>query len=381
MFKAFNNKEEKHSIQFDKCNNNSLKILFDNKNDKNTSNNFSNLNNNQNSFGNNINNNIFNIIKKEDENKLFLTPINNKNNGRITNNINLFNADNNEKKKAKNNSVESQKKKNKKCSHNKYFTSYCISEKEDISHLMCYECLYRYHKKGISKCIPIKMDYFEKYKKYYKELISEYKNNIKIKFEKIIDILDDYENEEIKDISSLFEDKLDLNFELPIEIPFIERFKIATNRKLSKVLDNQYESLKINFLNLFENNLKDLKAEENNPNDSETVIFKSSVDFNLLGIGIPKTSEKEKEKLEIEIYKENYLLKEEIKYSENEDLFLTLIMFDYPIKIVKNMEYSIKMNFIEGFNYIANEENYNIDSKIEINSDNNETILCCFIIE
>ena len=47
-----------------------------------------------------------------------------------------------------------------------------------------------------------------------------------------------------------------------------------------------------NCLNLFQNDLKNIKFTKNNPNYFENIKLKSSINFNLLGIGIPKISTK-----------------------------------------------------------------------------------------
>jgi len=52
-------------------------------------------------------------------------------------------------------------------------------------------------------------------------------------------ILDYFENETIDEISTFFEKKLNLNFDLPIEIPFKDRFEMAVNRKLTSLFNKQ----------------------------------------------------------------------------------------------------------------------------------------------
>ena len=124
------------------------------------------------------------------------------------------------------------------CNHENNYVCYCLEKKEDKGGLLCFECLYNYNK-DLSKCIPIKTKSFEKYKEYYRQYIKKYKNNLKNKFDEIISILEEYENEEIENISTLFEEKVNLNFELPIEIPFIERFEIAINKKILSLLNKE----------------------------------------------------------------------------------------------------------------------------------------------
>ena len=102
---------------------------------------------------------------------------------------------------------------------------------------------------------------------------------------------------------NLFEEKADLKFELTIEIPFIERFKIANNKKILSMINSILHDRYINYncLNLFQNSLKEIKFSENNPNNFEKIKLKSSIDFNLSGIGIPKIPEKKKNSIEIKI--------------------------------------------------------------------------------
>ena len=134
-----------------------------------------------------------------------------------------------------------------------------------------------------------------------------------------------------------------------------------------------------NCLNLFQNNLKELNFSKNNPNNFEIIKLKSSIDFNLSGIGIPKIPEKDKNSIEVKIYKGNALL-EEITNFNNYDNLSIGILNSKLIKIEKNIEYSIEIKGITGLDYINNEEIYNDKTKIEISSNNSETELACLII-
>ena len=173
----------------------------------------------------------------------------------------------------------------KKCEHEKDFVCYCTVNSKNEGGLLCYECLYKYHKDHIVECFLIKKNNFENYKSHYKQYINKQKINIKRQFDKIISKLYEYENELIDDISKLFEEKVNLDFDLPIKIPFIERFEIAINRKISSLMEKiSFSSLvNPNWVNLFKNKLDDLKFSEKNPNFFETLKLKSSVDFNLIG--------------------------------------------------------------------------------------------------
>ena len=177
-----------------------------------------------------------------------------------------------------------------KCRHKKFFTSYCTKDSNNTHGFLCYECLYKYHSDHISKCIPIKRKIIPKYIQYYKNCINNYRSKIKKICDRMEAILNMLYKEEIKDISDLFERKLNLNFELPIEIPITDRIEIAVNNKLAnrfkRIIDN--ESYK--YINLVKSNLDELKIRRCNPNKVEKIKFESSVEFDLIGIGMPELS-------------------------------------------------------------------------------------------
>ena len=194
-------------------------------------------------------------------------------------------------------------------------------------------------------------------------------------------ILDYFEKEEIDDISTLFEEKLNLNFDLPIEVPFIDRFEIAVNRKLFSCLQKQSKIFNHNYLNLFRYDLEKINFAGSNPKNFEIVKFKSSVNFDLYGIGVTELNDKETENLEVSIYKGNSLLMNKIEFSQiDEKKSLSIGLFSNPIKIESKIEYSIKFKGIYGLSCIANYEEYNQNSKINIGSSNFKTILACLII-
>ena len=82
--------------------------------------------------------------------------------------------------------------------------------------------------------------------------------------------------------------------------------------------------------------------------------------------------------MEVNIYNQNTLLEKITKFENNDNLS---IFHSNLIEIKNNDEYSIEIKGIDGLNYIDNEEEYNDISKIDINSNNQETILSCIIIE
>ena len=80
---------------------------------------------------------------------------------------------------------------------------------------------------------------FENYKTFYKNCLNKYKLNNKKIFKEIISEIKEFEKEENYNISTLLEEKV-VKFKLPVEIPFIERFEIAINRKIVSFLEKKY---------------------------------------------------------------------------------------------------------------------------------------------
>jgi len=271
----------------------------------------------------------------------------------------------------------------KQCIHENDFIFYNIDENDDGNGLLCHNCLYKYYKNGIKNCIPIKQNNFENYKKFYKNCINKYKVNLKKMFEKIISEIEEYEKEEIANISTLFNEKVNLKFELPVEIPFIERFEIAINRKIISLLKEKiFLNWKTNYncVNLFENELKELKINKNNPNKKETIKIQSSIDFNISGIALPKISSSKENFMEVNLLCDNNILSKITNFESYENLSIGL--FDKNIiKIKKNTDYFIEINGIKNLDYISNDEEYNKSTKLKINSNNQETILAALIIE
>ena len=234
----------------------------------------------------------------------------------------------------------------------------------------------------IKKILKVGYYSFENYKKFYKTCINKYKVNIKKIFKEIISVIEEYENEEIENISTLFDDKVDLKFELPVEISFIERFEIAINKKIISLLDNKLFNCKINHncVNLFQNELKELKFKENNPNEKEIIKIRSSIDFNIFGIALPKIPENEGNDIEMNLISDNIILNKIEKFENYENLSIGLFNTN-KIKINKNTDYLIEIKGIKNLDYIRNDEEYNENTKLEISSNNQETILAALIIE
>ena len=339
-------------------------------------------------FGNNNESGLFNKNNNNEKNTNFLNNknkdsivINNKSEPLFQTNLNRESLFNKNKKETKNNQNMINQK-IKKCKHEKKYIAYCLENSvNDEGGLICYDCLYKYHYEHISKCIPLKND-FDYYKNYYKQIINRNKIYLKNKFNEIISELEKYENEEIENISKLFEN-INLKFSLPIEISFLERFEMAVNKKVKSVLDKELNSnniFKFNYLNLFQNDLKDLEFCENNPNSNETIVINSSVNFNLFGIGIPKISAEKQKLVEVEIYN-GIFYQEKVNKFENYNN-MTVCIFERPLIIENNIDYSIKIKGIKDLDYInKKEELYNNKSKIKIRSNNSETALSCLIIE
>ena len=302
--------------------------------------------------------------------------------GLLQNNNEVIDQENNPIKIPRNNRKNLFLKDRKKCIHENDFTSYNIEKEDNESGLLCYNCLYKYYKYNIQNCIPIKDNNFENYKKFYKDCINKYKVIIQNIFKEIISEIEKYEKEEIDNISTLFDEKVDLKFKLPVEISFIERFEIAINRKIISLLDNKLFNCKINhnYVNLFQNELKELKFKKNNPNEKEIIKIRSSIDFNIFGIALPKIPENEGNNIEMVLTSDNIILNKITKFENYENLSIGL--FDTNIiKINKNTDYFIEIKGIKNLDFISNDEEYNENTKLEINSNNQETILAALIIE
>jgi len=77
---------------------------------------------------------------------------------------------------------------------------------------------------------------------------------------------------------------------------------------------------------------------------------------------------------------DNIILNKIEKFENYENLSIGL--FDTNIiKINKNTDYYIEIKGIKNLDYISNDEDYNENTKLEINSNNQETILAGLIIE
>ena len=135
-----------------------------------------------------------------------------------------------------------------------------------------------------------------------------------------------------------------------------------------------------NYVNLFQNELKELKFTKNNPNEKEKIKIRSSIDFNIYGIALPRISENEGKDIKMNLISDNIILNKIEKFENYENLSIGL--FDTNIiKINKNTDYYIEIKGIKDLDYISNDEDYNENTKLEINSNNQETILAGLIIE
>ena len=376
--KRTNGKIDKYKI----INTSSKTGLFGNNDNNNMGGLFGNNDNNNNKgglFGNNDNNNMGGLFGNNNKQVDGFNDINKQGQCLLVNNIQeggLFT--NNEE--LRNNNINNSNKKVIKCLHENNYIAFCLENSKNEGGLICYDCLYKYHNEHLNQCIPIKNNNFENYKKFYKQCINKYKKLLQNKFDKIISSLENYEKEEIDNITTLFE-KVDLDFELPIEIPFIERFEIAINQKKISIVNNiLYEGIyNCKLLNLFQNELKNIKFSKNNQNYFENIKLNSSINFDLLGIGITKIPEKEQNSIEVNIYEGSILLKTIKKFENYENLSLGI--FDSnQLEIKENIEYSIEIKGISNLDYLDIEEPYNDKTKINVKSSNKETVLVCLII-
>ena len=77
---------------------------------------------------------------------------------------------------------------------------------------------------------------------------------------------------------------------------------------------------------------------------------------------------------------DNIILNKITKFENYENLSIGL--FDTNIiKINKNTDYYREIKGIKNLDYICNDEEYNERTKLEINSNNQETILAALVIE
>ena len=143
------------------------------------------------------------------------------------------------------------------------------------------------------------------------------------------------------------------------------------------------------FLNIYETKLKNLKFKTSYPHKEENIAIKSKIPFILKGIGIPKVSKEIKDNIKISLSIKSlaFLLNEpekiipiELKDSE-ETNNLSIGILENPVNIETNKNYKIKFSGINLCTYIDNEEEYNIHNKILVESDNDESILACLILE
>ena len=154
---------------------------------------------------------------------------------------------------------------------------------------------------------------------------------------------------------------------MPIEVPFIEQIEIAINRKLFSRLEREFNTINYNYLNLFKYSVEKINFLEGNINSLETVKFESSVDFFLYGIGVTELNEEEKNIVKVDIYKDNSLLINKCVFSQDdEEMPLSIGFFDSPIKIERDIEYTIKFKDIFVLLFIPNYQEYNQNSKIRI---------------
>ena len=135
-----------------------------------------------------------------------------------------------------------------------------------------------------------------------------------------------------------------------------------------------------NALNLYKNNLNELKISQKNPNDNEIIKFKSSTSFNLYGVGIPNNLNGEENSIAINFTENNWTRQMLTTFEKKGNLSLGIFKSN-KIHIKACEEYTVEFKGIKDLNYISNDEEYNKNSKITINSNNAETILACLLIE
>ena len=269
-----------------------------------------------------------------------------------------------------------------KCNHFEKYCAFC--PREGIG-LICYNCIYE---NDLKDCIPLKQNF-----DYYKEISINYINEVKKELtNKIINKLDEF----FKDIEIIFDKsisfdsllkKLDLNFGLPIEIPFEDRMKIGINKKIS---NNFLKEIELdNLINIYETKLEDLKIKLSYPSMNEIIEITSAVPFTLKGFGIPKISKEIINNIKIS-YKQkstglfnnnnNNISSRNIEVTIEEKDNLSLIKFDDSINIDSNCSV-FTIDGINGISYIDNENEFiTIHSNIHFSSENEESIIACLLV-
>ena len=315
---------------------------------------------------------------KNSQNNTFNTLFNPFNDNNFqTNNIGDFEEKNRTNKKMNKTFI--------KCNHINQFCAFC--PKEEIG-LICYKCIYKYNIEN-NNCIPIEKN-FDYYKNIYKNQLNIIKDKIKNKFNEFLLEIEKL-SDNLENIQSLIE-KIDLNFVLPIEVSFEERLEIGINKTISKMVNNLIKDQKSTFyLNLYETKLKNLKFNNLYPYKEENILIESQIPFIMKGIGIPKLSKENKENINIVLTRKKKVglfstnepeinIPAEIKETE-ENKNLTIGILKESVNIQPNEEYSIKISGLNSCTYIDNEEEYNLNNKILIQSNNDKSILACLILE
>ena len=111
----------------------------------------------------------------------------------------------------------------KECKHN----DKCAFYLSNGVNFICYNCIYKYN---LNKdlCIPINNNDFNNYTDLCKDYFNKIRNKIKNIFKEILDEIDKLELDKMDNINSIL-NKININFRLPIEVPFKDRLKIGIN--------------------------------------------------------------------------------------------------------------------------------------------------------
>lgn len=107
-----------------------------------------------------------------------------------------------------------------KCNHIGKYCAFCLKEKIGP---ICYDCIYQYNLNN-NDCIPMKEN-FDFYKKVYENQFVWIKEKVKKLYDTILKELDKFKLDSSDNIETLTK-KIDLSFELPIEVPLEERIEI-----------------------------------------------------------------------------------------------------------------------------------------------------------
>jgi hypothetical protein len=290
-----------------------------------------------------------------------------------------------------------------KCNHKDKICAFYLGGENNF---ICLKCIYNY---DINQNDYIPLDHkVDDYIRIYKDYIDKMKTKIKSEVNEILKELDKLELDEKDNFESVFE-KIDLKFELPIEVSFEQRLKISNNRKLSKLLNNLLDSqLLDNCLNLYKTEIENIKtiSAQSIFFNNEVIKLKPEIPFILKGLMIPNKSKEDCQKDIIFSFKKRVInvdeekstilfsskneeekinnleeIKVNVNFEKREDNSFTIVRFDKSIPLNNNEEFEISISGFSGYTLIDSSEEYNYHNKLLIKTNRNDSILAGILIE